>query len=183
MLEINFSGPYALLPNSDNVPLLLADPNVWSPGIYMWTFLYNQVHRVNFVGVCAHSIAVRHNDHLADFLGGRRTFYNAADLESGTLTPAYRPQDGSDRFVAEFPALMSELCAIRIFAAPFTGPEPLLERLGAAIVAHFQGLGGRAADWLDNDPVAYNQDDYDEALTVLFGRPAFIASMPDEMHL
>ena len=183
MLEINFSGPHALLPNNDDVPLLLSDPGVWSPGIYMWTFLYNQVHRVNFVGVCTHSIAERHNDHLADFLAGRRIFYAAADLENGTLTPAYRPEDGSARFVAEFPALMSQLCAVRIFAAPVNGPTQLLERLGAGIVAHFQQLGGRAADWLDNDPVTYNQDEFDEALTVRFGRPAFIASMPDEMHL
>lgn len=183
MLEINFSGPYALLPNSDAVPLLLADPAVWSPGIYMWTFLYNQAHRVNFVGVCTHSIAERHNDHLADYLAGRRTFYRAAGLEGGTLEPAYQPEDGSERFVAEFPAMMSQLCAVRIFAAPLDGPESLLERLGAGVVAHFQQLGGKAADWLDNDPITYNQDDYSEKLTVRFGRPEFIASMPDEMHL
>ena len=183
MLEINFSGPYALLPNSDDVPLLLADSAVWAPGIYLWTFLYNQAHRVNFAGVCDHSLAGRHNEHLADFLAGRRTFYDPVDLEAGTLTPVYRPEDGSDRFVAEYPALMSQLCAMRVFAAPFDGPEPLLERLGVGIIAHFQQLGGRAVDWLDNDPVSYDPSNYDERLTLRIGRPAFIASLPDEMHL
>lgn len=183
MLEINFSGPYTLLPNTNDVPLLLADPATWSPGIYMWTFLHNQAHRVNFVGVSADSIAERHNGHLADFLAGRRIFYDPGDLKAGILSPVYRPEDGRDRFVAEFPALMSELATLQIFAAPYTGPKPLLERLGAGIVEHFQQLGGRAMAWLDNDPVSYNKDSYEEKLTVRFGRPAFIASMPDEMHL
>jgi hypothetical protein len=183
MLEINFSGPYSLLPSNEEVSLLLAEPSMWSPGIYMWTFLYNQAHRVNFIGVCTQNIAVRHNDHLADYLAGRRMFYRANDLEGGTLEPAYRPENGSDHFVAEFPEMMGHLSAVRIFAAPFDGPESVLERLGAGVVAHFQQLGGRAADWLDNEPVTYCQQDYDEKLTVRFGRPAFIASMPDEMHL
>jgi hypothetical protein len=183
MLEINFSGPYGLLPSRDEVPLLLADPAIWTGGVYLWTFLYNQAHRVNFAGVCSRSVAERHTEHLTDFLTGRQTFYNAADLAAGALTPVYRPGDGDDRFVAGYPALMSQLCAIRIFAAPFNGPEHLLKRLGLGIVAHFQQFGGRAREWLDNDPVVYNNSDYDEKLTVRIGRPAFIASMPDEMHL
>jgi len=183
MVEINFSGPYALLPNSDDVPFLLASEQAWGPGLYLWTFLYNQAHRVNFVGVCTHSIAERHNNHLADFLAGRRAFYQAADLASGKLSLAYRPEDGSARFVSEIPALMNELTELRVFFAPFGGPEPLLERIGTSLVAHFQRLGGRAADWLDNDPVSYDAKAYDEPLTLRLGRPAFIASLPDEMHL
>jgi len=183
MLEINFSGPYGLLPNDDKVPLLLSDPEIWTAGIYLWTFLYNQAHRVNFAGVCNQSIADRHTEHLTDFLTGRRTFYDADDLAAGALTPVYHPGDGHDRFIAGYSALMSQLCAIRVFAAPLNGSESLLKRLGLGIVAHFQQFGGRAREWLDNTPVVYNKSDYDEKLTVRIRRPAFIASMPDEMHL
>lgn len=183
MLEVNLSGPFALLPNTNNTPLLLAVPEAWQAGVYLWTFLYNQAYRVNFVGVCTHSVAERHNDHIADFLAGRRTFYAAHELASGCLSPAYHPDNGSDRFVAAFPALMNELSQLRVFFAPISAPESTLERIGSGIVAHFQRLGGRAAEWLDNDPTTYDGQHYAEPLTLRFRRPEFIASLPDEMHL
>ncbi len=182
MLEIGFSGPYALLPNVDETPLLLANNEAWYAGICLWTFLHRQAHRVNFVGVCTHSLAERHNEHLMDFLAGRRTFYESADLAEGTLTPAYRPEEGNARFVAKFPALMNELAQLRIFFAPFRGPEPVLERIGAGIAAHLHQIGP-AAQWLDNGPIDYRASVYDEALTVRIRCPEVIADLPEEMHL
>ena len=100
MLEIDFSGPWALLPNTDNVPYLLAAPAAWGPGIYLWTFLFNQAHRMNRIEAVGNSIAARHEEHLTAFLAGERTVYRAAELDAGTLPPAYTPADDRDACIA-----------------------------------------------------------------------------------
>lgn len=183
MLEIDFSGPHALLPNEDKLPYLLAAPAAWTPGIYLWTFLYNQAHRVNRIGVAHNSVAAQHNKHIAAFLAGEQTVYRATDRDTGTLTPVYTPTDDRDTFIAEFPEAMQHLAALRVFYAPYAGPDPMRERIAAAITAHFHRLGGKAIAWLDNDPVSYDPATYDDPITLRIGRPAFIASLPDEMHL
>ncbi len=183
MLTIDFHGPRALLPNPDAVPYLLAERDAWSPGVYLWAFMYNKAYRVNFVGIGSHSMAERHNEHLVDFLSGRRRIYRAADIDGGQLTPVYDPQDASERFVQAIPELMAVLVRVHVFYAPFDGSEAVLERIGTALAAHFQGLGGRAAAWLDNEPVRYDANAFSERLTLRLGRPAFIASLPDEMHI
>jgi hypothetical protein len=183
MLEIDFSGPHALLPNEDKLPYLLAAPAAWTPGIYLWTFLYNQAHRVNLIGVAQDSVAARHTEHITAFLAGDRTVYRAADLEAGTLTPVYTPAGDRSTFIAEFAQAMQHLSALRVFYAPYDGPQSMRERIARAIAAHFHRLGGKAVAWLDNDPVQYDADAYDDPVTLRIGRPAFIASLPDEMHL
>jgi len=183
MLKFDFSGPYALLPNEMGLPYVLANAAAWGPGLYLWTFLYNKAHRVNFIGVATQNVAQRQNEHLADFLAGRRTVYRVDDLAAEGPSPAYRPEDGRERFISEIPAMMRHLASLQLFFAPFSGPHAQLERVGAALVAHFQRLGGIAVNWLDNEPVEYDPHAYGEALGVRFGRPAFIASMPDEIHI
>jgi hypothetical protein len=86
MLAVNFLGPYALLPNADDTPLLLGTHKSWQPGLYLWTFLYNKAHRINFVACCPKNIATRHKEHVNEFLDGARRFYQIADLQSGVLT-------------------------------------------------------------------------------------------------
>jgi len=183
MLHINFSGPRALLPNNDNVPLLHALPEAWQPRIFLWTFFYNQAYRVNLVEVCARSVAERHTELLAEFLAGKRKFYRATELSEGVLEPAYNPHDDRAQFISEFTTLMSQLIVMRIFFAPFSGPMTQLKRIGDGIMAHFQQLGGRAAGWLKNTPLEYDRKSFDEAFTLRLGRPAFIGSLPDELHL
>jgi hypothetical protein len=183
MLTLDFKGPYALLPNDGGLAYLLADADAWSAGLYLWTFLHNKAHRVNFVGISTQNVAVRHNKHVADFLAGRRRLYDPDSLGAGSLRVAYRPEDGRARFIAEVPAMMHHLALLNVFFAPFEGPPAVLERIGVALAAHFQRLGGRAADWLDNDAVEYAADAYVDAFSVRLGRPAFIASLPDEMHI
>ena len=182
MLEINFSGPRALLPNDDNIPLLLADPNAWMPGIYLWTFLYNQAHRINYVGVASNNIAQRHNEHIAEFLSGTRKFYLSEELSQGLLKAAYLPHEDQESFVAQIEPLMKQLSLIRIFFAPFDGTIAERQRLADDIVSHLQTLGGRAAQWLDNE-VPDGSKIFEETIVVRLGRPAFIASLPDEMQL
>lgn len=183
MLEIDFSGPYALLPNEDNVPYLLATPAAWSAGIYLWTFLFNQAHRVNRIEAVADSIAARHQQHIAGFLNGERTVYRGADLEAGTVTTAYTPADDRDTFVTAFPEVMHHVSSLRVFYAPYAGGDSMRERIATAITAHFHRLGGKAVGWLENEPVTYDAATYADPVTLRIGRPAFIASLPDEMHL
>ena len=183
MLEIDFSGPYALLPNKDDVPYLLAAPAAWSAGIFLWTFLYNQAHRVNRIEAVADSIAARHQEHITEFLAGERTVYHGADLDAGTLTPAYTSSDDRDAFVAAYPEVMHHVSSLRVFYAPYAGDDAMRERIATAITAHFHRLGGKAVAWLENEPVAYDTGAYADPITLRIGRPAFIASLPDEMHL
>jgi len=136
MLEINFSGPCALLPNDHNATLLLADPNAWKPGIYLWTFLFNQAHRINYVGVASSNIAAEHNEHFVEFLSGKRKFYKAGELSEGLLKPAYVPGDGHEKFVAQIGPLMQQLSLIRIFFAPFDGTISERQRLADGIISH-----------------------------------------------
>ncbi|MDA0822670.1 MAG: hypothetical protein O3C28_09635 [Proteobacteria bacterium] len=182
MLEINFSGPRALLSNDHNVTLLLADPNAWKPGIYLWTFLFNQVHRINYVGVASSNIAAKHNEHFVEFLSGKRKFYESRELSEGLLKPAYLPGDSHEMFVALIEPLMQQLSLIRIFFAPYDGTNSECQRLADGIISHLHALGGRAAQWLDND-VPKLSEVFEEKIVVRLGRPAFIASLPDEMRL
>ncbi len=183
MLEIDFSGPYALLPTKDDVPYLLAAPAAWSAGVYLWTFLFNQAHRVNRIEAVADSMAAQHQEHVAAFLAGQRTVYRGADLEAGTLTTAYSPSDDRDAFIAAYPEVMHHVSSLRVFYAPYTGDDSMRERIATAITAHFHRLGGKAIAWLENEPVTYDAESYADPVTLRIGRPAFIASLPDEMHL
>lgn len=183
MLEIDFSGPYALLPNTDNVPYLLAQPAAWSAGIYVWTFLFNQAHRVNRIEAVADSIGTRQQESIAAFLAGERTVYRAAELDAGTLVPAYAPTDDRDAFIAAYPDVMHHVSSLRVFYAPYAGDDTMRERIATAITAHFHRLGGKAIAWLENEAVTYDASAYAKPETLRIGRPAFIASLPDEMHL
>ncbi len=183
MLEIDFSGPCALLPNNDDVPYLLAAPAAWSPGIYLWTFLYNQAHRVNRIEAVADSIAVQHQEHLTAFLAGERTVYRGGELDTGTLAAAYAPSDDRDAFITAYPDVMHHISSLRVFYAPYAGNDAMRERIATAITAHFHRLGGKAIAWLENEPVTYDASEYADPITLRIGRPAFIASLPDEMHL
>lgn len=183
MISINLIGPRSLLPNEGGIEYLNASQDAWSPGLYLWTFLYNKAHRVNFIGVSTENIAASHNAHLGDFFAGRRAVYEPAALAAGNISPSYRPEVNSDQFADSFATMVDHVCAMKIFYAPYTGPSAELERIGAALVAHFQRLGGRAGEWLNNEPITYDPDDYDESLHLRFERPAFIASMPDDMYI
>lgn len=183
MLEIDFSGPYALLPNKEDVPYLLAAPAAWGPGIYLWTFLFNQAHRVNRIEAVADSVGARHQEHLAAFLAGERTVYRGAELDAGTLETAYTPTDDRDAFIAAYPDVMHHVSSLRVFYAPYDGDHAMRERIATAITAHFHRLGGKAIAWLENEPVTYDPGAYANPVTLRIGRPAFIASLPDEMHL
>jgi hypothetical protein len=183
MLPVNFLGPYALLPNAENSPLLLGEQQSWQPGIYFWTFLYNKAHRINFIGCSPDNIAERHNEHIQEFFDGQRKFYELDDLNNGVLTQAYSPTDDHEKFVTNFDTLMEGVSLIRVFFSPLSESPQTLTRITCALAAHLQRLGGRAADWLDLDPVAYDPADYPGPMTIRLGRPAFVASLPDEMHL
>jgi hypothetical protein len=183
MLEINLHGPHALLPNSDDISYLLAEPQAWTSGIFLWTFLYNQAYRVNYIGVSNDNIAKQHNALIAEFLAGKRNVLRASPLAEGRVEPAFGPQDDRGVFVAAFPDLMEHVAALRVFFAPVDGPDSLRERIASALIARYHELGGKAAEWLDNEVCEYSADGYNESITLRFGRPAFIASLPDEMHI
>lgn len=183
MLEIDFSGPWALLPNTDNVPYLLAAPAAWGPGIYLWTFLFNQAHRMNRIEAVGDSVAARHEETLTAFLAGKRTVYRTDELDEGTLIPAFTPADDHDAFIAAYPDVMHHVSSLRVFYAPYDGDDAMRERIATALTAHFHRLGGKAIAWLENEPVSYDADAYADPITLRIGRPAFIASLPDEMHL
>jgi len=183
MLEIDFSGPCALLPNTDEVPYLLAAPAAWGPGIYLWTFLFNQAHRVNRIAAVADNVATRHQEHVAAFLAGKRTVYRSTDLDAGTLTTAYTPADDHNAFIAAYPDVMHHVSSLRVFYAPYAGDDAMRDRIATALTAHFHRLGGKAIAWLENEPVTYDASAYNDPITLRIGRPAFIASLPDEMHL
>lgn len=183
MLEIDFSGPYALLPNKDDVPYLLAAPAAWGPGIYLWTFLFNQAHRVNRIEAVADNLGARHQEYVAAFLAGERTVYRSAELDAGTLTAAYTPVDDRDAFITGYPDVMHHVSSLRVFYAPYAGDDAMRDRIATAITAHFHRLGGKAIAWLENEPVTYDATTYADTITLRIDRPAFIASLPDEMHL
>ena len=100
MLEIDFSGPWALLPNTDNVPYLLAAPAAWGPGIYLWTFLYNQSDRINHVGTTGEGVAQAHAAHVAAFLRGEHAFHDAGALAEGRLQRVFSPGDALESLIA-----------------------------------------------------------------------------------
>ena len=183
-VKLNLRGPMALLDSDADRDFLFSHPEAWQPGIYLWTFFYNQCDRINKVGVADDSVALTHAGHVAAFLGGEYAFHSAAELEAGRLRRVYEAHGGPERFAANAADLLAELHRIRVFFAPIETDAALRARVAAAIAGHIDNLGGKALAWFDatrtGDLPAF---DVDEPVSVQFYRPVLIVNMPDELSV
>ena len=183
-IKLSLRGPMALLDGDAEREFLFAHPEAWQPGIYLWTFFYNQCHRINKVGVADDSIALVHAGHISAFLRGDYAFHSASDLEGGRLCRVYQPHEGSERFVANAADLLAELRQLRVFFVPIEADAALRERVATAITAHIEKLGGKAMEWFDAEQTGdIPKADAGEPVSVQFYRPALIVNMPDELNV
>ena len=183
-IKLSLRGPMALLDGDAERKFLFAHPEAWQPGIYLWTFFYNQCHRINKVGLANDSVALTHADHVAAFLRGDYAFHAAAGLEAGSLRRVYQPHEGVKRYIANAADLRAELRQLRVFFAPIETDAALRARIAAAIADHIKSLGGKAMEWFDAEQSGdIPKADAGEPVSVQFYRPALIVNMPDELNV
>ena len=91
IIEIKLRGPMALLEEDAERAFLFAQEDAWRPGMYLWSFLYNQADRINAVGVANDGVAPAHAVQAASFLRGEHVLHAARDRAEGRLRRVYEP--------------------------------------------------------------------------------------------
>lgn len=182
MLEVDFQGPFCLLPR-ENSPTVFACETARSSGIFLWTFEHKQAHRVHYVGAAEQSIAATNLSLMSQILLGERAIYNQQKLDEGELEILSRASSTSAEKCAATDAAFEQISKINLFIAPTCNSTATDVRIANAILQKLLNFGDIPTAWLEHglrDNAAETEKSGD---TVRFRRPAFIASLPDEMYL
>lgn len=136
-IECEWVGPYEWPHRGSHLPH-------W-PGIYLWTFPFEQGYIVYAAGITRRSLRSRFREHTRSYLDGTYNLFDVTALCRGLRVQRWQGFWSKKRpaeKVAEFERRREELrelaldqmAACQIFAAQFPTEDRLLERLEAAIM-------------------------------------------------
>lgn len=181
LIELKLHGPHHFALDPAVGDSLFAAAEAWQPGIYLWTFLYNQSDRITHVGAADASIVQAHAAHLGAFFRGEYPVHDRTARAGGILDRVYARGAGLTDLALHREALLAELADLRIFYAALPGDSALRARVASAIAGHLQRLGGKALAWFNTGLVRPAVPVGDPPVTVRFYRPVHMASMPEEL--
>ena len=185
MIEIRLHGPFVLLPHAD-IATLYSKAEAHKPGLFLWAFDHNRAHRINFVSVAEQSIVKNNLDLLSRCITGERAIYNTERLDEGELESVADASSSLREKCAASGAAFSHLSRVRVFYAETTGKKNTDEMIATGIIRKLLDFGDKPAAWLDPSLRSLKSDSTTsekQEVTGRFHRPAFIASLPDEMYL
>lgn len=186
MLSVDLHGPFSLLPD-ERSESLLAVPAARGAGLFLWTIEHNRAHRIHFVGVAADSIAEDNMTLVSQILLGARPIYDQEKMNDGELEVLADSTSNSDQQCLAAPSALDQIRRVKVFFAPtlesqFPGKD--IDKLVCdGIIRKLLKFGEIPTAWLEHSLRQEPTDANDHGLTVRFQRPAFIASLPDEMYL
>ena len=182
MLVVDLQGPFRTLPDEGS-NTLLSIPNARGAGLFIWTFEHNRAHRIHFVGAAASSIAEENIKLISEILLGKRAIYDPEKLVTGDLEIIADANSSIEQRCNAVNAAFAQIRCLNIFFAPSLGEYKLDEMVSAGIIRKLLKFGELPTAWLEHSLRHQPAASEDHGLTIRFQRPAFIASLPDEMYL
>ena len=182
MLEVDFQGPFCLLPR-DKLPTLFASEAAHDSGIYLWTFEHKQAHRIHYVAAASTSIAEENLALMTQILLGKRPIYDQNKLADGVLEILSQHSSTVADKCAANAAAFQQLNKINVFFARTCENSATDQRIASGILLKLLNFGEIPTAWLEHGLRNATPELEKSGDTVRFRRPAFIASLPDEMYL
>ena len=185
-LSVDLQGPFSLLPD-EGAQSLLAVPTARDGGLFLWTIEHNRAHRIHFVGTAADSIARENMTLVSQILLGSRPIYDQERMTAGALEIQADAASSSDQQCLAVPSALEQIHRINVFFAPtletqFAGKD-IDNLVCQGIIRKLLKFGEIPTAWLEHSLRREPADTDSQGLTIRFQRPAFIASLPDEMYL
>lgn len=182
MLIVDLQGPFSALPEEASNSLLTT-PDARQAGLFIWTIEHNRAHRIHFVGTSADSIAKENLSLFSEILLGERAIYDPQEIANGSLEVLADSSSNTEQRCGAAKSAIAQLRLLNIFFAP-TLRSPEVDRLVCdGIIRKLLNFGEIPTAWLEHSLRQESQAPVNQGLTVRFQRPAFIASLPDEMYL
>ena len=182
MLLADLHGPFTLLPMAD-FNALQSNPNAREPGLFIWTFEHNKAHRIHYVGYAEDSIAQQNMRLVTELLLAERTIYDPTKIDEGELEILTESDSSLAQRCAAAGAAFEQIRRLRAFFAPSLGGIEIDKLVCQGIIRKLLKFGETPTAWLDHSLRQMPAETTPRDLAVRFQRPAFIASLPDEMYL
>jgi hypothetical protein len=145
-VSVHFSGPFSA-EGVQGCPCLFSDPLSAKTGVYLWTVNVGAEERVWYVGQTRRGFGQRMSEHLACYLSGAYTTYDAEALSQGEYRAARTVGDQMwpqtlPSFLRDFEQLTPNLIALvrrmRFHLAPLEGNGDLHNRVEGMIGRFFR---------------------------------------------
>ena len=192
-VAVGFQGPFTALEEESGQCLFAAEVASRS-GVYLWTVDVASEHRVWYVGQTQRAFGTRMGEHIANFLAGRYSTWNASALAEGRNEVSWRADDGDVRWPQTLPSflhgylqgaanVLQLIRLLRFHVAPLEGDAHLHDRVEGALGRHFKDH----ADALVRDFFAPGirlpaRIPYDTSLRLVLSSTAEIAGLPTELR-
>jgi hypothetical protein len=144
-IAVDFQGPFSAIDEA-NRRCLFNDEIAEATGVYLWTINVEGKERLWYVGQTRRSFGTRMGEHLADFLSGKYTTYDAAALSRGEYHLAADTVDGTwpqtlPLLLRDYEKLMPSIVAlirlISIHVAQLEGDKHLYDRVEGTLGRHY----------------------------------------------
>lgn len=145
-VHVHFHGPFSSVDDS-GYRCLFTDEIAEGVGVYLWTINVGGKERPWYVGQTRRGFGTRMGEHLAGFLSGEYTTYDAAALSRGEYRFAVVTVGGGwpqtlPSFLRNYERLMPNIIGlirlINIHVAPLAGDAHLYNRVEGAIGRHYK---------------------------------------------
>jgi hypothetical protein len=145
-VNVHFHGPFAAL-DDGGYRCLFDDELAESTGVYLWTINVGSRELPWYVGQTRRGFGIRTGEHIASFLSGQYTTYDAAALSRGEYRRFAGTGEGSwpktlpsllQNYERVMPNIISLIRLIRIHLAPLADDAYLRNRVEGAIGRHYQ---------------------------------------------
>lgn len=138
-VQVRWTGPYAW-PTFETLAGLPPIPK--HPGIYLWTFEYQDGYIVYAAGITRRSMPIRFREHTKKYLKGDYTILDVTAISRGVRKEIWhgwgwtseKSGDYEQRKCVLVAAGRRQLAAFRVFVADIGTAPRLLERIEAAIM-------------------------------------------------
>ena len=181
-LLVDLRGPFSLL-SEEEAELLSSRPDAREPGLFIWAIEHNRAHRIHFVATATDSIAKKNLTLASQILLGERAIYNPIALEEGRLQLVTDGDSPTEQRCNAAGNAALQLQRMRVFFAPTLGTPEVDQLVCDGIIQKLLNFGELPTAWLEHSLRSATSTPDKQNLTVRFQRPAFIASLPDEMYL
>ena len=189
--ELAWEGPFTFFGSA--APVIFEQPIAESPGIYLWTFRYEDGYVVDYVGQTGKSFGERFYQHIAEQTSGRYDITDGSRIlrrKDKIIWPGIYWKKGQWKRTGEYLAKLPEFAVhihkvyaeYRLFLAPLKAERRTLERIEAAIALHLRSIPGPVGEMQDPNVVYRPRWGREKPFTVRFTSQAKILSLPPELE-
>jgi hypothetical protein len=191
-IPVQFDGPFSLMEGGP-YRSLFADEIAARNGVYIWTVTVQNEERAWYVGQTMRGFGQRTGEHVAGFLSGQYTIFDAEALSRGEnrLAPTAitgKWPEALPAFLQNIENLIPEILALiqilHIHVAPLEGVEYLFDRVEGAIGRHYKSHPDPCLrDFLSPGLRLPAAIPFDRPIRLLLSSEVPIAGMPQHIQL